>query len=429
MALNEAQIVSYATDEIVQTLEIMTEFQDNAQEYNPPAAELQRSSNTWYKPIEQQSTTVDGWDVSDQQSGVLELSIGGALGDPTGTYTQLRADDTRDETALRRKMKADSIRLLGQVEQRGIDKAVAQGSICLTNTNVIGSSDHTGWDALSDAEVWMNNLELATASGICAYMNLSDYKRAGRDINTSTANYGSNIPDDVYKKGLLQRQIAGVSDVYRHNKIKSLAASTATGIKIDGAQPFKPLANVTAANGSKTPADFRFAEVLLKDATNVTDQDWFTIPGVKAISKDGKIERDDMTFKIVAINASTKVATITPRPIALDDSSLTNDEKAYANVSTSFKDGDDLNFLLIKGGTPNIIMSKDAMVLSSSPIGTDASLFKSETYQSFSAGKVNGVIGFESSLGTLTGNYRIALWYEWQVEKTNECGIFIGGQA
>ena len=43
-AMKEGALITYALDEIIETLSVITTFTDMAQDYRPPGAELQRSA-------------------------------------------------------------------------------------------------------------------------------------------------------------------------------------------------------------------------------------------------------------------------------------------------------------------------------------------------------------------------------------------------
>lgn len=433
--LNEGALVTYALDEIIETFEVLDTFTSMAQLYNPPGAEMQRSANSWFKPIEQQSRSIDGWDITGQEGGVLELSVGGSLGVPSNTFFKLRADDMRDERSYRRKIRANALRLAGEVEERGLQKAVTQGSFMVANSNDIGSTAFNGWDALAATETKMFDLEYAKMKGMYAYMNATDYKAAGRELTQSTANYQGQIPSDAYEKGRLQNQVAGVSEVYRHNKLPVLEGQSAT-LTVNGAQTFKPVATVPNATGD-VPADNRFADLTVTGTTTgVKPGDKFDIAGMFAVSRDGKITNSELlTFTVVVVTG--QVLTISPRPYAWDERPtslggsdvLTIDEAAYANVLTAFSNLDSLNFLNTTTGKTNVIMTEDSMVLASSPIPTSSDLFSGMKTEAFTAGKINGIIGWQGRLGSLDGSTRIAIWYDWQVEKPEEVGVFMGGQS
>lgn len=436
MSLTEGKLVNYAIEEVVKTLETIETFTDMAQTYNQSGRDLQRGNNTWWKPIEQQSRTQDGWDITGNEDGIIELSIQGNLGDPSNAYFGLRADDVRDETSYRRKIQSYAKRLVGEVEERGLERAVKGGAFAVTDSNAIGSTNFTLWDALGAAEDKMYDLEYAKSKGVCAWLNSADYRAGGKELTQSTANYSGKLPDDAYNKGLLQQQVSGISNVYKHNRLPVMTAQSVV-LTVNGAQTFAPISTEVSPSGTEVPFDNRFATLTVTGtAASVNIGDKFSIAGMKAVSRDGKIESgDDMTFSVQAING--QVLTISPRPYAWDERPvadggsgvLSRDEAAYSNVSTAFNNADTLVWLNTTAGKANVIMTKDAMVLASSPIPTDHELFADLRTKSFSAGKINGIIGFESSLGSLTGQCRIAIWYDWQIEKPEEIGILMGGQV
>jgi len=434
--LSEGAMVTYALDEIIETFEVIDTFTGMAQTYNPPGAELQRSANSWFKPIEQQARSIDGWDITGEEGGVLELSVGGSLGEPSNTFFKLRADDMRDERSYRRRIRANALRLAGEVEERGLQKAVTQGSFMVADANDIGSAAFNGWDALAATETRMFDHEYAKMKGMYAYMNADDYKASGRELTQSTANYQGNIPSDAYEKGKLQSQVAGVSEVYRHNKLPILTGQAAS-LTVNGNQTFAPIATEASPNGSNVPFDNRFATLTVTGtASGVVAGDKFDVAGMFAVSRDGKIQSGDLlTFTVVAVNA--QVLTISPRPYAWDERPiadggsgvLSRDQSAYANVATAFGAGDTINFLNTVTGKTNVIMTEDSMVLASSPIPTSSDLFSGMKTEAFTAGRINGIIGWQGRLGSLDGSTRIAIWYDWQVEKPEEVGVFMGGQT
>ena len=261
-SMKEGALVTYALDEIVETLSVISTFTDMGQTYNPPGADLQRSANSYWKPVEQQARDVSGWDVSSDFSGVIELSINGSLGDPDNTAFELRADDLRDERSYRRRIRANALRLAGKVEQDGLLKAANFGSFAVTNTAVVGATGFEVWDALAEADSKMFDLEYAKDAGTCAYLNTTDYLAGGKDLTQSTANYQGNLPTDAYNKGEIQRQVAGIGNVYRHNKLPSMTAQAAA-ITVTGAQTYAPIATQASANGSNVPFDNRFANLVV----------------------------------------------------------------------------------------------------------------------------------------------------------------------
>ncbi len=86
MALNEGQLVTYALDEIIETVQNLTPMASKVTKYTPPAESMQRSSNTVWMPVEQEAPTQTGWDLTGNATGILELSVKCNMGDPDNDF-------------------------------------------------------------------------------------------------------------------------------------------------------------------------------------------------------------------------------------------------------------------------------------------------------------------------------------------------------
>lgn len=424
--LNEGKLITYAIDEMVEVFDQMTPLASKTQAYDPGET-MQRSNNAYWKPLQQNGITERGWDMTGKFNGVLELSVQGALGEPLNTNRQLRIDDVRDETSWRRAIRADAMQVMAQIELDGLKKAATHGAFCTTHGAAYGSS-LGAWDALANAEGKMFATGYNTKSGITAYINQAAYLQGGKDLINSAASYSQKIPDEAYSKGLIQRQVAGVSEVQRHNLLPFVSAQTAS-VTINGAQKFAPLASEQSANGSAVPFDNRYATINVTGTlTNVAVGDKFTIPGMYALNLATKEQQAHlMTFTVVG--KDTGKLTISPRPIALDDTSLSTVQKAYANVSTSLDDLDVVTWLNAKAVQSSIIMVNDAMTLASSRLPTSHELYKNLSTRSFKVGPINGLIATEGDINTMNGKLRTLFWYDWQVEKPEQVGVILAGQS
>lgn len=140
MALNEGQIVTLAVDEIIETISAITPMAQKAKKYTPPAASMQRSSNTIWMPVEQESPTQEGWDLTDKATGLLELNVAVNMGEPDNDFFQLRADDLRDETAYRRRIQSAARKLANNVELKVANMAAEMGSLVITSPDAIGTN-------------------------------------------------------------------------------------------------------------------------------------------------------------------------------------------------------------------------------------------------------------------------------------------------
>lgn len=429
MALNEGQMVAYAIDEVINTVSNMTPMAQKANKYTPPANEMQRSGNTIWMPVEQEAPTVEGWDLTGEESDILELSVSVNMGDPDNDFFQLRADDLRDETSYRRRIQASAKKLANNVESKIAKTATEMGSLVVASASEIGTTTGDGWGFVADAEEFMFSRELDRSMGLSYFFNPTDYKKAGYDL-VNRDMFG-RIPEAAYKDGTIQRQVAGFDDVMRSPKMPSLVASTATGLTVSGAQTFKPEAYTLDNDGNKVNVDNRYATVTLSATTGLKRGDKISFAGVKYLSQMAKnVLTQDATFTIVNVVDGTH-AVISPKPVALDDTALTKAELAYANVNTSLADTTAVNILNIATKQSNVFWADDAIRLVSQPIPVNHELFAGMKTKSFSIPDVglNGIFATQGDITTLSGKCRIALWYSVNATRPEAIGVGLSGQA
>ncbi|KZR10487.1 P22 phage major capsid protein family protein [Klebsiella aerogenes] len=412
MSLKEGQLVTYAIDEIIETVQNLTPMASKTSKYTPPAASMQRSSNTVWMPVEQEAPTQTGWDLTNKQTNVLELSVKCNMGDPDNDFFQLRADDLRDERSYRRRIQASAKKLANNIETAIAKQATEMGSLVVHDARSIGpSTGLTGWDFLASAEELMFARELNRDMGISYFLNPSDYRKAGRDL--TAGDIFGRVPEDAYHNGTIQRQVAGFDDVMRSPKLPTVVGSTVTGVTVTGAQKFKPQAFTTDTDGNNENVDNRVATVVVSSTTGLKRGDKISFAGVKYLSQMAKnVLTDDATFSITRVIDGTHIE-ITPKPVALDDTSLTAEEKAYANVNTSLAASAPVTLLNVATTTANIGWADDSIRLLSQPIPVTHELFAGMKTQSFSIPGVgiNGIFATQGDINTLTGLCRIAVWY------------------
>ncbi len=257
--------------------------------------------------------------------------------DPDNDFFELRADDLRDERSYRRRIQASAKKLANNIESAIAKQATEMGSLVVHDTRAIGpSTGLSGWDFVSDAERLMFSRELNRDMGISYFLNPDDYRKAGR--NLVDGDIFGRVPEEAYRNGTIQRQIAGFDEILRSPKLPAVTKSTATGVTVSGAQKFKPQAYTLDTDGNKENVDNRVATVTVSSTTGFKRGDKISFTGVKFLSQMAKnVLTDDATFSITRVIDGTHIE-ITPKPIALDDASLTKEEKAYANVNTSLAD-------------------------------------------------------------------------------------------
>lgn len=429
MALNEGQVVTLAIDEIIETVSSITPMAQKAKKYTPPAATMQRSSNTIWMPVEQEAPSQEGWDLTGKATGITELNVAVNLGEPDNDFFSLRADDLRDETSYRHRIQASARKLANNVELKIANLAASMGSLVVTDSQAINADPARGWDMLAHAESLMFSRELNRDAGLSWFFNPDDYRRAG--YNLAGKDLYGNIPEDAYKNGSVQRQVAGFDDVMRSPKLPVLPKSTATGITVSGAQSFAPVAWKLDNDGNKVNVDNRFATVTVSSTTGLKRGDKISFAGVKFLGQMAKnVLAEDATFAVVNVIDGTHVE-ITPKPVALNDTTLSPEQRAYANVNTTLAANTAINILNIADAKTNVFWADDAIRIVSQPIPTNSDLFAGMKTTSFSIDDVglNGIFAFQGDINTLSGLCRVALWYGVNATRPEAIGVGLPSQA
>nr|MDN1085772.1 hypothetical protein [Escherichia coli] len=162
------------------------------------------------------------------------------------------------------------------------------------------------------------------------------------------------------------------------------------------------------ARGIPTMGSGRIFQI--SSTTGFKRGDKISFTGVKFLSQMAKnVLTDDATFSITRVIDGTHIE-ITPKPIALDDASLTKEEKAYANVNTSLADTTPVNVLNVATTTANVFWADDSIRLLSQPIPVTHELFAGMKTSSFSIPGigVNGIFATQGDINTLSGKCRNA---------------------
>lgn len=426
--LNEGQMVTLAIDEVIETVTNLTPMAQRANKYTPPAGAMQRGSNTVWMPVEQEAPTQEGWDLTGKATGIEELSVAVNLGDPDNDFFSLRADDLRDETSYRRRIQASAKKLASNLEVKIATMAAEMGSLVVTSNGEI-SQDNRAWPFLAEAEEIMFDRELNRDSGLSYFFNPKDYTKAGYNL-AGKDNFG-RLTEDAYKTGSIQNQVAGFDEVMRSPKLTVLPKSTATGLTVSGAQSFRPQAWTLDNEGNKTNVDNRFASVALSSTSGLKRGDKISFAGVKFLGQMAKnVLTHDATFSVIRVVDGTHIE-ITPKPVALNDTTLSPEQRAYANVNTTLADKTAINILNTQDARTNIFWADDAIRIVSQPIPASHEMFAGMKTRSFDIPDVgiSGIFATQGDISTLSGLCRIAAWYGVNATRPEAIGVGLAGQT
>jgi len=192
---------------------------------------------------------------------------------------------------------------------------------------------------------------------------------SSRDYNSMASNLAgrgtvAGIVQTAYEKAFVNR-VSGI-DIFKMDYAPRLAAATATGVVINGAnQRYVPTAySLTAGTLTPVNTDNRFQNLAITvGASTVKVGDCFTIAGVNAVHHITKQDTGQLkTFRVVSIvsgGGGTGTIQITP-PIIAADSAPTAAESQYKNVTATPANGAAITFLNTASALVNPFWQADA---------------------------------------------------------------------
>lgn len=393
-------------------------------DFSQPDPGGQQNSNnvTWY-PVQQHAPIIEGWDMTGEETDIIEETYPSILGTPKNDFVRQRADDLRDMRFWERRGEES-----GRRQSSELNKLLAQ-AIATQGAMYIRSTATNGYDFIGEAQALMNERQLYTSERTFM-LNDRDNLTFGSDLAGRQTLQGR--PETTWSTGQIGQNVAGF-DVYTGSFLPNLTGGAATDTTVTGNQSFAPEAgSVNTTTGIVTNVDYRVAEIPVAASTayNIGDKVTFTNTAttVKAVGLEDKTNTGQaMTFTIVAKADSTHV-TIYPKPIAADDAALSTLEKAYANVDTTILNGATMNRVNTEASNKtNLFWDKSAIEVVGGTIPADL-------FAQYDGMKVitdtmsNGqqmYMVYDGDIETMNFRYRLFTWYGITVCNPSACGVAV----
>lgn len=389
----------------------------------PNPAMLQNAGNWMWKPVQQHAPVISGWDLTNQETGIIEETYPSVLGTPDNDFVKIRIDDGRDLTFWRRRAETSGRRQASNLNSNIATAIVNQGGM-FYRTNVT-----SGYEFIAVAQAMMNERQLAD-NGRSYIINDRDNLTFGSDLAARQTLQGR--PEQTWSKGQIGQNVAGF-DVYTGSFLPNLDGGADPATTVTGDHTFAPEAgSVNASTGVVTNVDYRVASIIVADSSSYTvgDKVVFKNSGtpVYAVGLDDKTNTSQqMTFTIVEVTDATHVK-VYPKPIAADDSNLSTLEKAYANINTQILDAATMNRLNTDtSNRANIFFDKYAIEVICGEIPAellkqyDGMKILSETMKN---GQTMYMI-YDGSISTLTFRYRLFTWAGITVCNPSAAGVAV----
>ena len=375
----------------------------------PDPATLQNAGDVVWKTVQQHAPIIDGFDLTGQETDIIEETYPSILGTPKNDFVEQRADDVRDTGFWERRGEQSGRRQATEMNKLIANVIATQGSM-FYRSNVT-----SGYDFVAEAQALMNERQ-AYQSDRCFILNDRDNLKFASDLAGRQTVQGR--PEMTWQKGQIGQNVAEF-DVYTGSFLPNLVGGADPATTVTADQSFAPEGGtVDQATGTVTNVDYREAVIPVTASAgyNVGDKVTFSNGGtpVESIGLADKNETGQpMTFTITGIPNGTSIR-VFPKPIALDDAGLTTLEKAHANINTQILNTATVDRLNTDAS------AKTNLFLDKSAIEVIGGTIPAELFAQFDGMKVisetlsNGqemYLVYDGLIDKLTFRYRIFTWY------------------
>ena len=421
MANITGKIAEVLFESSLDTIKDQTMLVDLVSRFEPPAGGMQNANNVVWRPAEQQATILDGWDLTGQETGIIEETYPAILGTPKNDFVSVRADDMRDMEFWRRRGVRSGMQQATELNKTIAAAIATQGSLAYK------SSATSGYNFVAEAQALMNEQQRNETKRHFVLNDRDTLKFAG-DLAARQTLQGR--PDETWRTGQIGANIASF-DVHTGSFLPTLAGGADPATTVTGNQSFAPEGgSVNTATGQVTNVDYRSATIAVaaSAAYNVGDKVEIKNGGVavQAVGASDKVATGQArTFTIVAKPTATSI-TVYPKPIAADDPGLSTLQKAYANINTRILNGATVNRINTAASyKTNLFFDADAVEVLSGSI-------PAELMASFAGKKVisetmsNGqkmYMVYDGNINDMTFRYRMFTWWGVTVRDPMRCGV------
>lgn len=374
--------------------------------YRVPDVEMARSGDVIWRPMPYIIQSFDGLNQTANFADKTQLSVPATIGFHKSAPWQMDANELRDALQENRLGDAARQRIASDINVAITNVASLQGTLVVKRTAAA-----SGFDDVAQCEAAMNEIGVPQGDRHIA-VSTRDYN--GMASNLAGRDTMAGRPETAYGRALIGNDIAGFS-AYKMDYTPRLAACVpGTGTVVNGAnQRFVPRATSTAGTGEVQNVDNRYQTINITVGAGGAWKagDSFTIAGVNAVHQITKADTGQLkTFRLISITsgggtAGANVWVISP-PIISADSSPTQAEQQYKNVTATPANGAALTALNTAAGFLNPFFRKNALEILPArlaiPVDSGAAVMRGSTDQGFELVMVK-----QFDINTMITKYRL----------------------
>lgn len=415
--MSTGKVVEVLFEQALETFETQDSMLDRVDFFQPDAGTMQNGDNFIWRPVQQHAPVIAGWDLSGQETDIIEETYPAVLGIPQNDFVKQRADKMRDMQFWNRRGKESGKRQASNLNQSIVNAMVTQGSMFYS------SNATSGFDFVAEAQALMNERQ-GYHSDRCYLLNDRSNLKYASDLAGRQTLQG-RPESEAWTKGQIGANVAEF-DIYTGSYLPTLAGGASPDTTVTGNQSFKPEGgSVDPVTGVATNVDYRQAVIPVAASGSYNVGDKVTL-GVNAIGLDDKTDTGQlMTFTIVAKPNATSI-TVYPKPIAADDVALSDLEKAYANVNTTITDGTTVTRLNTAASSKsNLFWDKDAVEVLGGTIPADlmAQFDGKKVVNMPMKNGLNMYMVYDGNITDMTFRYRLFTWYGVTIKDPSRVGV------
>ena len=423
MALSTGKIAEVLFEKTKEMYEHQMSMLSLVNFHEPNGGDMQNAGNFVWYPVQQHAPIISGWDLTGNETGIIEETYPALLGTPSNDFVRMRADDLRDQRFWERRGKES-----GKKQATDLNKAIAQ-AIVTQGSLFYRSNATSGFDFIAEAQALMNERQLMN-NGRAFILNDRDNLTFGQDLAARQTLQGR--PEETWSKGQIGANIAEF-DIFTGSFLPNITGGADPAVTVTGNQAFVPSGGtVNSTTGVVTNVDYREASLVVNDSSLVSVGDKFQLENSgTAIDAVGLADKTDtnqpMTFSVIEITDSTHIK-IYPKPIAADQTGISTLQAAYANIDTAILDGATLTRLNIDASNKaNIFFERDAVEVIGGTI--PAELFKQyDGMKVITDTMSNGLrlyLVYDGDIATMNFRFRLFTWYGITICNPSNCGVAV----
>jgi hypothetical protein len=422
-SLTTGKVAEVMFEKFIETYDQQTDLLDKVNFHEPDGEQMQNSSNVIWTPVQQHAPVISGWDVSNQETGIIQETYPAVLGTPSNDWVEQRADDMRTE-----RFWADRAKVSARKQAMYLNTQIAS-SIKNQGSLFYRSNVDSGYEFIAEAQAMMNERQLID-NGRTFILNDRDQLHFSKDLAARQTLQGR--PDETWKNGQIGKNIAGF-DLFTGSYLPNITGAADPAVTVTGNQSFAPQAgSVNATTLVVTNVDYREASIVVNDSSLLAVGDKITIENsgvpVYALGKGDKTNTGQaMIFTVIELTDSTHIK-VYPKPIAADDSSLSVVEAAYANIDTQILNAATVTRLNTDASNKvNLFFDKMAVEVIGGTI--PASLFSQfNTAKVLSDTMSNGLgvyLLYDGNIATMNFRFRLFTWWGVTIADPSNCGCAV----